>query len=177
MSKASLKKELATFNAEQLREIILDLYNARKEAKEYLEFFINPDIEKLNDKTTEALKKEIGRVKRRMVSPRWTRVNAILKNYDTLRPGPEHVIKIYWTAVKLAAVEMSLYYVSATFETGLMKLFTKTIEYGDKNQVLATIFPEILKYIDDASVSPNKTFRYIGSCFKRTIETYRPKMK
>lgn len=57
MSKAKLKKYLQTLPQEQLVEIILDLYNARKEAKEYLEFFLEPDQEKALEKA----KKDIFR--------------------------------------------------------------------------------------------------------------------
>lgn len=43
MSKAQLKKHLSTLTKEQVIEVILKLYDARKEAKEYLEFYLNPD--------------------------------------------------------------------------------------------------------------------------------------
>ena len=49
MSKIQLKKELQTMEAPQLREMILEAYSARKEIKEYFEFFLNPDIEHLLD--------------------------------------------------------------------------------------------------------------------------------
>ena len=45
MSKTALKKVLAGMTAQQLTELITDLYEARSEAKEYLDFYINPDIE------------------------------------------------------------------------------------------------------------------------------------
>ena len=38
MSKAKLKKYLQTLSKEQVIEVMLELYDARKEAKEYLEF-------------------------------------------------------------------------------------------------------------------------------------------
>ena len=43
MSKAQLKKHLSDLTKEQVIEVILELYDARKEAKEYLEFYLNPD--------------------------------------------------------------------------------------------------------------------------------------
>lgn len=43
MSKAKLKKYLQSLPQEHLVQVILDLYDARKEAKEYLEFFMDPD--------------------------------------------------------------------------------------------------------------------------------------
>ncbi len=51
MSKATLKKELKNFDADQLREILLDLYSARKESKEYPDFFVDHDIDAMIEKT------------------------------------------------------------------------------------------------------------------------------
>lgn len=50
MSKAQLKKHLSALNKEQIIEVMLELYDARKEAKEYLEFYLNPnEDEKLEE--------------------------------------------------------------------------------------------------------------------------------
>ena len=43
MSKAKLKKYLQTLSPKQVIEVMLKLYDARKEAKEYLEFYLAPD--------------------------------------------------------------------------------------------------------------------------------------
>lgn len=58
MSKAKLKKTLAQMPAEQLVELVLELYDARKEAKEYLEFWLEPDTPKALEKA----KKKVERV-------------------------------------------------------------------------------------------------------------------
>ena len=43
MSKAKLKKHLLSLTKEQITNIVLELYDARKEAKDYLEFYLAPD--------------------------------------------------------------------------------------------------------------------------------------
>lgn len=43
MSKAQLKKHLLKLTQEEIIDVILELYDARKEAKEYLEFYMNPN--------------------------------------------------------------------------------------------------------------------------------------
>ena len=43
MSKARLKKHLQALPKERVIEIMLELYDARKEAKNYLEFYLAPD--------------------------------------------------------------------------------------------------------------------------------------
>lgn len=64
MSKAKLKKELENMTAEQLREVILDAYDAAPEIKEYFEYFLNPDEDKIMQEFVEFVKKEIHRNKR-----------------------------------------------------------------------------------------------------------------
>ena len=43
MSKATIKKMLKAMPKEEIIGMVLEMYDARKEAKEYLEFFANPD--------------------------------------------------------------------------------------------------------------------------------------
>lgn len=45
MSKAKLKKHLLSLTKEQITDIVLELYDARKEAKEYLEFYLEPNCD------------------------------------------------------------------------------------------------------------------------------------
>ena len=43
MSKAQLKKYLNTLEKPQIIEMVMELYNARKEARDYLDYFLNPN--------------------------------------------------------------------------------------------------------------------------------------
>ncbi|MBD5340780.1 MAG: hypothetical protein HDR94_04320 [Bacteroides sp.] len=45
MSKAALKKAIKDMERDSLAEVIMELYESRPEAKEYLEFWLNPDAE------------------------------------------------------------------------------------------------------------------------------------
>ncbi len=58
MSKTKLKKYLQSLPQEHLIQVILDLYDARKDAKEYLEFFMNPDVSAALEKS----KKDLYRI-------------------------------------------------------------------------------------------------------------------
>lgn len=58
MSKATLKKAIKDMDRDNLAEIILELYEARPEAKEYLEFWVNPDP----DKELERYKQKVSRL-------------------------------------------------------------------------------------------------------------------
>ena len=43
MSKAEVKKYIKSLERNSLEELVMDLYSARKEAKEYLEYVIKPN--------------------------------------------------------------------------------------------------------------------------------------
>lgn len=43
MSKATIKQLLQSMTKKDIIEMVLDLYSARKEAKEYLDFYACPD--------------------------------------------------------------------------------------------------------------------------------------
>ena len=58
MSKAKLKKYLQTLSKEQVIEVMLELYDARKEAKDYLEFYLTPDSNAELEKCKKAIRQE-----------------------------------------------------------------------------------------------------------------------
>ena len=43
MSKATVKKILMSMPKEEIIGMVMEMYDARKEAKDYLEFYTNPD--------------------------------------------------------------------------------------------------------------------------------------
>lgn len=85
MSKARLKKIMQGMTADQLSELVMELYDARKEAREYLEYWSDPQPEKWVEKA----KKDICRVfylhgenpRRR---PSLSDLNTIVKHFMTL---------------------------------------------------------------------------------------------
>ena len=64
MSKLLLKKEIKDLTRNQLEQMILDAYDAKKEIKEYFDFYVNPDVEKLTEKFKVAISSEFARNKR-----------------------------------------------------------------------------------------------------------------
>lgn len=85
MSKSQLKKEIKQFTATQLRELLLDIYDSKMTAKEYLDYFINPDEDKLIDKTAETLQKEVCRTKRYSAKFRISRIKEALEKLRILQ--------------------------------------------------------------------------------------------
>lgn len=92
MSKASLKKVIKDLEKDSLAQIILELYDARPEAKEYLEFWLNPDADAELQKYRKRIYKIffISEVKPRK-SPAFTEIKNHLKYFISLGIEPEKV--------------------------------------------------------------------------------------
>ncbi|MBD5357241.1 MAG: hypothetical protein HDR88_09605 [Bacteroides sp.] len=82
MSKSQLKKYLKELNKDQLEEFILDIYSDFKPAKEYIDFFLNPDVTKLVNKTQSQLYSKFYRPNGEPVTNlKFSKVNAIMKDF------------------------------------------------------------------------------------------------
>ena len=88
MSKIALRRELALMSEDQLRQIIMDAYSARKEIKEYFDYFLNPDPVAKGQEYMRKMAREMARRR----GPRATVLKKLLKdfwalfiiNYDTV---------------------------------------------------------------------------------------------
>jgi len=58
MSKAEVKKYIKSLERDSLEELVMDLYSARKEAKEYLEYVIKPNDKGKLEEYREIITKE-----------------------------------------------------------------------------------------------------------------------
>lgn len=133
MSKTQLKKELKAMDADQMRELILDLYAARPEAKAYFDFFLDPDVDKLTDRAKAAVNKELGRIKRGMLSARFSVIRKALKDYESFGPGADHVLRLMLDTLARAVAAERLYYAKPAFVNGTARLALDTLKYGDKH--------------------------------------------
>lgn len=143
MSKSALKKQLAQMDSEEMAELILDLYDARKEAKEYLDFFVEPDIEARLTKARLAISKEAARTSRGRARPRITKVRQVIKNISTLNPGVEAECDIMAFAVETFCAVGSDNWVKDATQKSLAKLLHDTIVLADKGGLLNFIMPRI----------------------------------
>lgn len=99
MSKKSLKKELDQLTREQLSQIILDLYDARREAKEYLEFFLHPNVDKVLAQQLALVEKEMRRQKWGRSRGRVTNIKKAVTELITLKPGDEVVLEMLFKTI------------------------------------------------------------------------------
>lgn len=92
MSKASVKKALKELDHEGLVNLLMDLYACRKEAKDFMEFWADPD----EDKELERIKERIHKLfflphDKPRRKPDMTEIKTLVKNFRTLGPDSEKI--------------------------------------------------------------------------------------
>ncbi len=152
MSKLVLRKTIAEFDAPQLRELVMDIYSRSREAKELLDFFAVPDVDKKLDEYKRAIDKEIHRVKRRRPAPRMREIRTAFRKFARLDPGDE--------AVGRLMAESFIEFCSLAQDTFLDD---KLAEQIDK------FLAETLEYLKQRKMCDEYAFR-----FRKSINGIRP---
>ena len=88
MSKAKLKKYLQTLSKEQVIEVMLELYDARKEAKEYLEFYLTPNSNAELEKCKKVIRQEFFPTRGFSEKPSFAKCRKVISDFQKLKPEP-----------------------------------------------------------------------------------------
>ncbi|MDE6485556.1 MAG: hypothetical protein K2L14_09215 [Duncaniella sp.] len=151
MSKLSVKKAISQFTPEQLRGLILDIYTKYKDAKEFLDFFAEPDIEKTTERYREALNKEIYRVHHHIHTPRLSVIKRILKDFSNLEPGFEAEsalrLEVLQRLTKLVSANRSTH--SETLFISVGKFAAETCTFLERNGVIDEHMEKIREWVED----------------------------
>lgn len=122
MSKAKIKKILQGMTADQLSELVVELYDVRKEAREYLEYWADPQPEKWIKKT----KKEIryifnlyGEIPRRR--PSLSDLNTIVKHFLTLGMDREYTADVLLYVAEIECEWLEQRYRRLSYRASMMK--------------------------------------------------------
>ena len=111
MSKAKLKKHLLSLTKEQITNIVLELYDARKEAKDYLEFYLAPDCNAELEKSKKAIRNEFFPTRGFFEKPSFAKCRKVISDFQKLKPEPSTV------------ADLMLFYIEQGCEY--------TLEFGD----------------------------------------------
>ncbi|MBD5369018.1 MAG: hypothetical protein HDR83_07140 [Bacteroides sp.] len=155
MSKTTLKKALSQFTPEQLRGLILDIYSKYKDAKEFLDFFADPDIEKTTERYREVLNKEINRVYHHRWMPRLSVIKRILKDFSNLEPGFEAEATLRLETLRRLTESgrgSRSKYQEALFNS-IGRFAADTCTFLERNGVLDEHFPKIRKWVDESKTT------------------------
>lgn len=146
MSKVALKKYLNTLQKGEIIEMVLDLYDARKEAKEYLEYYLNPDEkEKLKEYKTIILNESFP--KRGDRKCRFSVCRKAIADFRKLYPAPENLADLMLYLVENACEAADLWGdLWESFYDSTESNFEATMKFITKNGLL----PKFQKRIEAA---------------------------
>ena len=138
MSKTSLKKLLNTLNREQLVEVMLELYDARKDAREYLEYYVDPDEKKMLEKYKGVILKEFFPQKGR-AKGRTSVCKKAIKDFTTLHPGARMIadLRIFLIETICSYAVKMRSWIKESQEGTALSMFEDTLQYIFTNDLTA----------------------------------------
>lgn len=152
MSKAKLKRHLLSLTKEQIADIVLELYDARKEAKDYLEFYLAPDCNAELEKSKKAIRNEFFPTRGFSEKPSFTKCRKVISDFQKLKPEPTFVADLMLFHIEQGC-EYTLEFgdMWEQFYTTLERNFDKAIRFIFLNGLLASYYERIEKLIDNVS--------------------------
>lgn len=156
MSRPKVKKFLQSLTEEQLVEVLLDLYDARKDAKEYLEFYINPDTESAHEKARKSVLQNYFNNKGKTIKKLDIRSGReIVDNFISLGVDSDHKadISMYHVEILISwlVIRRSI---NQTAWTTLINLSRKAFERIITGGLSDSYRKRVDKYLDYARYAP-----------------------
>ena len=163
MSRTALKKELSRLTPAQLVEVILDAYTAVPQTKEYFDYYLNPDVEKLLDKTLRAIDKELNRSKYRNSKARTTVISKAIKHFRMFSPGADQEVRLLLEIIeRMGFTEMAIYLTDTQWKF-VTKLVTDVLATADKGGIADTALKRLNTLV-------SADYKLNGRQFKRVIK-------
>ena len=152
MSKAKLKEYLLSLTKEQITDIVLELYDARKEAKDYLEFYLAPDCNTELEKCKKTIRNEFFPTRGFSDKPSFAKCRKVISDFQKLKPEPTFVADLMLFYIEQGC-EYTLEFgdMWEQFYTTLEGNFDRTMRFIFLNGLLANYYERIEKLIDCVS--------------------------
>lgn len=148
MSKSQLRKELSLLTKEQLIDLTLDAYAARREVKDFYDFFLKPDAQALQDKYLKIIEREIFRSKYQRMKCRVSVVKKALKDFASFDPGTEWVVETKVKSLLYLLQAVGAWYYTETIARFASALLTDIIITADRAAILNRFLPILITKID-----------------------------
>lgn len=154
MSKTTLKKQIKELTKEQLIEVMLELYDARKEAREYLEYYVNPDENKMFEKYHALIRKEFFPQKGR-AKGRTSVCKKAVKDFISLHPSPKLIAELKYSLVEtiMEYAVSTRFWLRESQENTLLAFFKDSLEYMFSNDLLDYFDRRIYKMLEKSNTT------------------------
>ena len=152
MSKAKLKKYLQTLTKEQVIEVMLELYDARKEAKDYLEFYLAPDCDAELEKCKKAIQHEFFPTRGFSEKPSFAKCRKVISDFQKLKPDPTCVADLMLFYIEQGCeYTMTFGDMWEQYYTTLENNFDKAMKFIFMNGLLEKYYERIEKMLNSVS--------------------------
>lgn len=163
MSKLRLKKELAGMTHDQIVQVVLDAYAARKEVREYFDFFLDPDIDRLTERTLARIDRELSRAKHGRSTARITVIRRAIRDFASYDPGPVYVRDLMVRTLRAIAARERFVYFKEAFEKGTRRLIDDILAYADSHALVDTTLAMLSELAADSALStPSFRHRFLA---------------
>ncbi len=130
MSKASVKRELKQYSAEQLLELITEIYDTRVlTAREYLDYYVNPDPKTQIEKAEKKITREVDKVRRGSMRFKISNIKREIERVRAFAIDPVEVAQLMCrTAARLVTGSCD-YYTTEAQRNAILNFFKATADY------------------------------------------------
>lgn len=151
MSKRDLKKELNVLSKEEIINVVLELYDARKEAKEWLGFFINPNEDREVEKYKKIIRNEFF-PDRGEGKCRFSVCRKAISDFKKLKPSPDKLADLMIFYIEVG-VQMTIQYgdMWEQYYTALENNFDKAVVFIAQNGLTDQYKTRIEKLMESVS--------------------------
>lgn len=149
MSKVKLKRLLLAMGKDQIVELVLSLYDARKEAKEYLDFFVSPNEDEKLWEYKMLIQNEFYPKGQKEPQTRFSVCRKAISDFKKLEPSPKSL------------ADLMMFYMETTcrftydygdmweqYYTSVEKNFKKTLQFIMANGLLDLFHGRIMQCLD-----------------------------
>lgn len=146
MSKSTVKKALESMPKDAIISMVMEMYDARKEAKEYLEFFAYPDEDGKLEEYKKIIREEFYPSKNREPKLRFAVCRKAISDYKKLKPSADKLADLMLFYMENAS-EFTYDYgdMWEQYYDSVENNFEKTLAYIAKNGLLEKFQPRLEK--------------------------------
>ena len=146
MSKSQVKKLLAGMSKEEVINIVMELYDARKEARDYLDYYVNPNENKELEKFKKIVLKEFDDDISRDPQCRFSVCRKALSDFKKLAPSTETLAEAMVYYVERVC-EFSFYAgdLWEQYYDSAVSNFRSMLKFLVKNDMLEAMMPRVVQ--------------------------------
>lgn len=151
MSKTKLKKALSTMPKEQMEELLVQVYDASTEAKAWLDFYLDPNIDALLEKYKKQIHTKCYGRNGKARRPKFRDCTKLISIFAKIVQDPYPIADLMLYFMEQATgISSKGAYGGESYCRRLLSHYTKTIDYVYSSGLLSDFKPRIEKLIREA---------------------------